>query len=69
MLSLTSRVAVVGETNGFAELEQGGWIFAKHLAGLGEVAPDFVATAGSDRRAILWGGKTSMGLDCSASYR
>jgi hypothetical protein len=27
VLSLTSRVAVVGETNGFAELEQGGWVF------------------------------------------
>jgi cell wall-associated NlpC family hydrolase len=66
VLSLTSRVAVVGETNGFAELEQGGWVFAKHLAGLEDVAPDYVATAG---RLIgvpyLWGGKTSMGLDCS----
>ena len=66
VLSLTSRVAVAGETNGFAELEQGGWVFAKHLAGLAEVAPDYVATAG---RLIgvpyLWGGKTSMGLDCS----
>jgi cell wall-associated NlpC family hydrolase len=66
VLSLTSRVAVIGETNGFAELEQGGWVFMKHLAGLAEVVPDYVATAG---RLIgvpyLWGGKTSMGLDCS----
>jgi cell wall-associated NlpC family hydrolase len=66
VLSLTSRVAVAGETNGFAELEQGGWVFMKHLAGLAEVVPDYVATAG---RLIgvpyLWGGKTSMGLDCS----
>ena len=66
VLSLTSRVAVIGETNGFAELEQGGWVFMKHLAGLDDVAPDYVATAG---RLIgvpyLWGGKTSMGLDCS----
>jgi cell wall-associated NlpC family hydrolase len=66
VLSLTSRVAVAGETNGFAELEQGGWVFTKHLAGLAEVVPDYVATAG---RLIgvpyLWGGKTSMGLDCS----
>ena len=66
VLSLTSRVAVAGETNGFAELEQGGWVFMKHLAGLADVAPDHVATAS---RLIgvpyLWGGKTSMGLDCS----
>ena len=67
VLSLTSRVAVIGETNGFAELEQGGWVFAKHLAGLAEVTPDYVGTAS---RLIgvpyLWGGKTSFGLDCSA---
>jgi cell wall-associated NlpC family hydrolase len=66
VLSLTSRVAVSGENNGFAELEQGGWVFMKHLAGLDDVVPDYVATAG---RLIgvpyLWGGKTSMGLDCS----
>jgi len=66
VLSLTSQVAVLGETNGFAELEQGGWVFAKHLARLEDVAPDYVATAA---RLIgvpyLWGGKTSMGLDCS----
>ena len=66
VLSLTSRVAVASETNGFAELEQGGWVFMKHLAGLADVAPDHVATAS---RLIgvpyLWGGKTSMGLDCS----
>jgi cell wall-associated NlpC family hydrolase len=66
VLSLTSRVAVVGETNGFAELEQGGWVFAKHLAGLAEIVPDYVATAGRLTGVpYLWGGKTSMGLDCS----
>ena len=66
VLTLTSRVAVMGETNGFVELSQGGWVFAKHLAELAEIAPDFVATAS---RLIgvpyLWGGKTSLGLDCS----
>jgi hypothetical protein len=66
VLSLTSRVAVAGEKNGFAELEQGGWVFMKHLAGLGDVAPDYVATARKLTGVpYLWGGKTSMGLDCS----
>ena len=66
VLSLTSRVAVIGETNGFAELEQGGWVFMKHLAELDEVAPDYVATARKLTGVpYLWGGKTSMGLDCS----
>lgn len=66
VLSLTSRVAVTGETNGFAELEQGGWVFMKHLAELDEVAPDYVATARKLTGVpYLWGGKTSMGLDCS----
>ena len=66
VLSLTSRVAVIGEKNGFAELEQGGWVFMKHLAGLDDVAPDYVATARKLTGVpYLWGGKTSMGLDCS----
>lgn len=66
VLSLTSRVAVSGETNGFAELEQGGWVFMKHLAGLDDVAPDHVATARKLTGVpYLWGGKTSIGLDCS----
>lgn len=66
VLSLTSRVAVAGETNGFAELEQGGWVFMKHLAGVDDVAPDYVATARKLTGVpYLWGGKTSMGLDCS----
>jgi cell wall-associated NlpC family hydrolase len=66
VLSLTSRVVVTGETNGFAELEQGGWVFMKHLAGLDDVAPDHVATARKLTSVpYLWGGKTSMGLDCS----
>ena len=52
VLSLTSRVAVIGETNGFAELEQGGWVFAKHLAGLAEVARTMWHCGPSDGRAV-----------------
>lgn len=66
MLSLTTRVAIAGERNGFVELAQGGWVFAGHLDDLAAYRPDYVATS---RRLpgvpYLWGGKTSLGLDCS----
>jgi cell wall-associated NlpC family hydrolase len=66
VLSLTSQVAAIGERDGFIELAQGGWVFAKHLAELAVTRPNYVETA---RRLLgvpyLWGGKTSLGLDCS----
>ncbi|UEM20275.1 C40 family peptidase [Skermanella mucosa] len=66
VLSLTTRVAIAGERNGFVELAQGGWVFAGHLDDLAAYRPDYVATS---RRLpgvpYLWGGKTSLGLDCS----
>ena len=44
----------------------GGFVPARHLAPLGACEPDFVAVA--ERflgTPYLWGGKTSLGLDCS----
>lgn len=68
VLSLTSPVAVTGEAeNGYLPLATGGWIFAGHLAPLDRPEPDYVATA---LRLLgtpyLWGGRSSLGLDCSA---
>lgn len=65
-LTMSGQAAVVGESGKYSELATGGWVFTAHLAEAGETAPDFVATA----RAFLgtpylWGGKESLGLDCS----
>ena len=66
-LSLTTAVAVAGEREGWAELDGGGWVFGGHLAPLDRVEPDIAGTA---CRLLgvpyLWGGRTSLGLDCSA---
>lgn len=66
-LSMTSLVRVVGERDGYAEVAGSGWVFAAHLASLDEHAGDHVATALRFRGLpYRWGGKTSVGLDCSA---
>jgi cell wall-associated NlpC family hydrolase len=66
-LTMSGSVTVSGETDGFCELSAGGWIYGRHLAPLDEPAPDYVATALEFLGApYLWGGKGSLGLDCSA---
>jgi cell wall-associated NlpC family hydrolase len=65
-LSLGAGVAVVGETGDFLVLADGGHVIAGHLAPLSSQEPDFVAVAERFLHVpYLWGGKTSLGLDCS----
>lgn len=65
-LSLGSRLTVAGETAGYAELASGGFVFAGHLRPVGIPAPDFVAVAELFLETpYLWGGRTSLGIDCS----
>ena len=66
MLPFNARVRVLSLSNGYAAIENGGYIFAGHLAPLEQTAPDWVATA---ERFVgtpyVWGGKTHAGMDCS----
>lgn len=66
-LPMNAKVAVKRIDAGFAQLQGGGYLFAAHLAAVATPESDFVAVA---ERFLgvpyLWGGKTSLGLDCSA---
>jgi cell wall-associated NlpC family hydrolase len=65
-LSLGCRLAVARMEEPFAITHSGGYIPARHLAPLDTFAPDMVAVAESFLHVpYLWGGKTSLGLDCS----
>jgi len=65
-LPLGARVEIVRVNDNFAVTAQGHYLPAQHLAPLGMHESDFVAVA---ERFIgtpyLWGGKSSMGIDCS----
>ncbi len=65
-LSLGSRVFVARINGEFAVSEAGGFIPARHLVPLAARESDFVAVA---QRFVgtpyLWGGRSSLGVDCS----
>lgn len=71
LLSLGSRVTVTGEaeTRGlkYALLGDGSAVVAKHLVPLDHVEADWVSAAEELLGTpYLWGGRSSLGLDCSA---
>jgi cell wall-associated NlpC family hydrolase len=65
-LSFGCRVAATAQEGNWMALASGGYMAARHLAAVETREADFVAVA---ERFIgvpyLWGGKTSLGLDCS----
>jgi cell wall-associated NlpC family hydrolase len=66
LLSLNARVSAAGQEGNFLALASGGFVFAGHIAAIEVNAPDYVAIAESFLGTpYLWGGRTSVGLDCS----
>ena len=55
-----------GEEGRFLALQSGGFVIAEHVRKLDEPARDFVDVAlGFRGTPYLWGGRTSLGVDCS----
>lgn len=65
-LPLSAEVEIVGERENFLVTRDLGFIWRSHLAPLDQPADDFVAVAETLIGApYLWGGKSSIGVDCS----
>lgn len=67
LYSLNALVAVEARDGRFAKAAGAGWFIADHLAPIGTGETDYVAVAQRFLGApYQWGGRESLGLDCSA---
>lgn len=66
-LHMGSRLTVVATSGRYSELADGGFVYSDYLRPAAEMEKDPIAVAMSFLHApYLWGGRSSLGLDCSA---
>ena len=66
LLSLNALLSGAGEEGRFLALQSDGFVIAEHVRKLDEPSRDFVDVARGFRGTpYLWGGRTSLGVDCS----
>lgn len=66
LLSMNAKVTAREHKDRYVKIARAGWVFAGHLAPLEAPAPDWVAEAERFLGApYFWGGRESLGLDCS----
>lgn len=66
LLSMNAKVTAQEQRDRYVKIARAGWVFEGHLAALHEHAPDWVAEAERFLGApYFWGGRESLGLDCS----
>ncbi|WKL57895.1 NlpC/P60 family protein [Asticcacaulis sp. ZE23SCel15] len=66
ILSLNSLVSVTREEGKFSFINDLGWVYTAHLSGFDRFADDYVDVAETFLHApYQWGGRESIGVDCS----
>ncbi|MFT0859360.1 C40 family peptidase [Ancylobacter sp. G4_0304] len=66
LLSFASHVRIVRAEGKFLVTDEGGYLFARHLVPVETREDDYVEVAARFLgAAYLWGGRSSLGLDCS----